>query len=64
MARITHIQTGAERAAGQPGQMHNETLQRIQQEMDQVAARTDARIAETHSRIEATRAELNQRRKR
>ncbi|WP_435595886.1 hypothetical protein [Streptomyces albogriseolus] len=64
MARITHIQTGAERAAGQPGQMHNDTLHRIQQEMDQVAARTDARIAETWRRIEEGRAELNQRRKR
>ncbi|MGA5372305.1 hypothetical protein ACPCSD_14655 [Streptomyces griseoincarnatus] len=64
MARITHIQTGAERAAGQPGQMHNETLHRIQQEMAASEARTDARIAATHARIEATRADLARRRNR
>lgn len=64
MARVTHIQTGAERAASQPGQMHNDTLHRIHAEMAESEARTDARIAATHARIEATRAELNQRRKR
>ncbi|MGA5767417.1 hypothetical protein OG411_29925 [Streptomyces pseudogriseolus] len=64
MARITHIQTGAERAAGQPGQIYNETLHRIQQEMAEVAARTDARIAETRRRIEEGRAEDARRRNR
>ncbi|MGQ5576302.1 hypothetical protein [Streptomyces sp. ECR3.8] len=64
MARITHIQTGAERAAGQPGQIHTDTLHRIQQEMAESEARTDARIAATHSRIEEIRADLARRRNR
>lgn len=57
MARVTHIQTGAERAAGQPGQIHNDTLTDLDARMNATAARIDARRAETKARIAKIRAE-------
>lgn len=57
MARITHIQTGAERAAGQSGQIHNDTLADLDARMNATAARIAARSAETKARIEAIRAD-------
>jgi hypothetical protein len=54
MARITGIQTGAERAAGRPAQSHDEDMHARMQAAQAESAR---RIAETHARIAAIRAE-------
>lgn len=56
MADITHIQTGAERDAGQPGRAYNQTLADLNARLDAAEARTQARIAETRADIEESRA--------
>jgi hypothetical protein len=54
MARITHIQTGAERAAGRPAQAHDEDMHARMQAAQAESAR---RIADTRARIEQIRAD-------
>lgn len=56
MARITSIQTGAEREAGQPGRIHNQALADLNARIDAAAARTRQRIAQTQAGIDKARA--------
>lgn len=55
MARITNIQTGAEREAGQPGRAHNQALADLNARIDAAEARTRARIADTRDGIDKAR---------
>lgn len=54
-ARITSIQTGAEREAGQPGRVHNQTLADLNARVDAAEARSRQRIAETQAGIDQAR---------
>ncbi len=59
-ARVTSIQTGAERAAGQPGRAHNQTLADLNARIDAAEARTQQRIADTQAGIERSRGNVEQ----
>lgn len=54
-ARVTSIQTGAEREAGTPPLAHNQGLH---ERMQATAAHTQQRIAETAAGIEQSRANV------
>lgn len=58
MAKVTHIQTGAERSAGQPGRAHNQTLADLNARIDASAARTQQLVAETAEGIDQARANV------
>lgn len=58
MARITHIQTGSERQAGQSGRAHNQTLADLNARIDAASARTRQQVAETAAGIERSRANV------
>jgi hypothetical protein len=57
-ARVTRIQTGSERGAGQPGRIHDQTLADLNARIDAAAARTRQRIAETRAGIAESRASV------
>jgi len=55
-ACITHVQTGAERAAGQSGRAHDQAFADLNAHIDKAEARTQQLIAETRAGIAQTRA--------
>lgn len=55
-ARITGIQTAAEREARQPGRVHNQAIADLNARIDAADARTRQRIAETRAGIAKARA--------
>lgn len=57
-ARITGIQTGAEREAGQPGRVHNQALADLNARIDAANARTRQQTAETQAGIDRARANV------
>ena len=55
-ARISSIQTGAERAAGQSGRAHDQAFADLNARIDKAEARTQRLIAETRAGLAQTRA--------
>lgn len=47
---ITHIQTGADRAAGEPGELYSDDLEQIAAKRRAAAAEAEARVREESAR--------------